>query len=140
MTTKIPNQQNYGNLNTSNPNNIAYGPAPNTYDNPYRNSNPPGSGFANPATSGPTLQDRGERLASLPGSSSQSTAGSSPSDNSGGTPNAETQTQPRSKAGENFLQVFFLLSLVVNFYLGVLIRKLLMRYRSLLASVRSQTA
>ncbi len=46
---------------------------------------------------------------------------------------ARTRTQ-------NFLQVFFLLSLVVNFYLGMLIRKLLSRYRALLSSVRSQAA
>ena len=41
---------------------------------------------------------------------------------------------------DGILQVLFLLSLVVNFYLGILIRKLLMRYRSLLTNVRSQTA
>ncbi len=40
---------------------------------------------------------------------------------------------------DGVLQVLFLLSLVVNFYLGILIRKLLMRYRSLLTNVR-QTA
>lgn len=44
------------------------------------------------------------------------------------------------KTSDKILQVFFLLSLVVNFYLGLLIRKLLARYRSLLTSVRSQTA
>ncbi len=42
--------------------------------------------------------------------------------------------QPKSIDG--ILQVLFLLSLVVNFYLGILIRKLLMRYRSLLTNVR----
>ncbi len=41
---------------------------------------------------------------------------------------------------DGILQVLFLLSLVVNFYLGILIRKLLIRYRSLLTNVRSQTA
>jgi hypothetical protein len=39
---------------------------------------------------------------------------------------------------ENILPVMFVLSLVVNFYLGMLIRKLLGRYRSLLSSVRGQ--
>ncbi|MGN6547659.1 MAG: hypothetical protein ACTHK7_21590, partial [Aureliella sp.] len=39
---------------------------------------------------------------------------------------------------DNVLPVMFVLSLVVNFYLGMLIRKLLGRYRSLLSSVRSQ--
>lgn len=49
---------------------------------------------------------------------------------------------PSSPSGntETILQFFFLLSLVVNFYLGMLIRKLLTRYRSLLSSVRGQTA
>lgn len=40
---------------------------------------------------------------------------------------------------ENVMPVMFVLSLVVNFYLGMLIRKLLGRYRTLLSSVRSQT-
>jgi hypothetical protein len=39
---------------------------------------------------------------------------------------------------ETIMPVMFVLSLVVNFYLGMLIRKLLGRYRTLLASVRSQ--
>ncbi len=46
----------------------------------------------------------------------------------------------KSKNNQNLLVVFFLLSLVVNVYLGMLIRKLLTRYRSLLSSVRSQIA
>ncbi|MCC6511827.1 MAG: hypothetical protein IT423_22190 [Pirellulaceae bacterium] len=48
--------------------------------------------------------------------------------------------QPLGRSGmENVVPVMFVLSLVVNFYLGMLIRKLLGRYRSLLASIRSQT-
>ena len=39
---------------------------------------------------------------------------------------------------DNVVPVMFVLSLVVNFYLGMLIRKLLTRYRSLLSSVRGQ--
>lgn len=46
-----------------------------------------------------------------------------------------TLVDPTSKM-DGVLQVLFLLSLVVNFYLGILIRKLLMRYRSLLTNVR----
>lgn len=45
----------------------------------------------------------------------------------------------KKSAADNVLPVFFLLSLVVNFYLGMLIRKLLTRYRALLANVRSQS-
>lgn len=45
-----------------------------------------------------------------------------------------------SKTGENILSVFFLFSLVVNFYLGMLIRKLLTRYRALLANMRGQAS
>jgi hypothetical protein len=40
---------------------------------------------------------------------------------------------------ENVLQVLFILSLVVNFYLGVLMHKLALRYRTLLSSVRATT-
>ncbi len=58
----------------------------------------------------------------------------SPGDNSS-TSGAETP-----KTNDNLWQLFFLLSLVMNLYLGRLIHKLLLRYRSLLANVRSQTA
>lgn len=50
------------------------------------------------------------------------------------------QAQHARSGVENIVPVMFVLSLVVNFYLGMLIRKLLTRYRSLLGSVRSQTA
>ncbi len=46
----------------------------------------------------------------------------------------------KTTTADNFVPVFLLLSLVVNIYLVTLIRKLLTRYRSLLSSVRSQTA
>ncbi len=45
-----------------------------------------------------------------------------------------------SKTTQGFLQVFLLLSLVVNCYLGYLISKLLTRYRSVLTNLRAQTA
>ena len=45
----------------------------------------------------------------------------------------------QSTAFENILPAFFILSLLVNFYLGSLIRKLLTRYRALLANMRGQT-
>ncbi len=48
------------------------------------------------------------------------------------------EQEDKRKTDEGILRVFFLLSLVVNFYLGVIIRKLRTRYRSLLASSRSQ--
>lgn len=68
----------------------------------------------------------------------QGTSAQSPSDNNPQDP-LESESR-RSNTGQNILQIFFLLSLVVNFYLGMLIRKLLGRYRSLLTSVRGQTA
>jgi hypothetical protein len=52
----------------------------------------------------------------------------------------EGDTTATAGAPDNILLVFFLLSLIVNCYLGGLIRKLLTRYRSLLSNVRSQTA
>jgi hypothetical protein len=45
-----------------------------------------------------------------------------------------------ASAGSVLIQMFFLVSLVANVYLVFLIRKLLHRYRSLLTTVRSQTA
>ena len=52
----------------------------------------------------------------------------------------EEYPTPTDSNIDGILQVLFLLSLVVNFYLGILIRKLLIRYRSLLTNVRTQTA
>ncbi len=55
-------------------------------------------------------------------------------------PYGDPQTAYAQRTGmENVMPVMFVLSLVVNFYLGMLIRKLLGRYRTLLSSVRSQT-
>ena len=48
--------------------------------------------------------------------------------------------QPAREPSELWLRVFILFSLIVNFYLVVLLRKLLTRYRTLLSSVRSQAA
>lgn len=58
---------------------------------------------------------------------------------SGGNQDTDVAGTYSNRSGmENILPVMFVLSLVVNFYLGMLIRKLLTRYRSLLSSVRSQ--
>lgn len=73
-----------------------------------------------------------------PKTTAEDKAAGSPSD-----PAGSTNSLNRGKTGiasDNFVQVFFVLSLVVNFYLGMLIRKLLGRYRALLSSVRGQTA
>lgn len=67
---------------------------------------------------------------------------SSPSDTASGD-NGSTSNgsgERNTASNSSFLQVFFVLSLVVNFYLGHLLRKLLNRYRALLTSVRGQTA
>lgn len=53
-------------------------------------------------------------------------------------PNSAVEEATKSR-WENVLQVLFILSLVVNFYLGVLMHKLALRYRTLLASVRATT-
>ncbi len=53
---------------------------------------------------------------------------------------ANTAQEDKRKIDDGILRVFFLLSLVMNFYLGVLIRKLRTRYRTLLTSVRVQGA
>lgn len=50
-----------------------------------------------------------------------------------------TTSELKRSGWENILQVLFLLSIVVNFYLGVLMHKLVLRYRNLLASVRTSS-
>jgi len=55
-------------------------------------------------------------------------------------PGFQPHTYPNPSGMNNVLPVMFVLSLVINFYLGMLIRKLLGRYRSLLSSVRGQAA
>lgn len=70
----------------------------------------------------------------------------SPSDDVGvgtsgnGSQGTGSASPPNSTTAVGLLQIFFLLSLVVNFYLGILIRKLLARYRSLLSNVRGSAA
>jgi len=54
-------------------------------------------------------------------------------------PNTDSPSR-KSAAADNILPVFFLLSLVVNVYLGMLIRKLLTRYRALLANRGQSTS
>lgn len=71
----------------------------------------------------------------------QPPAKNSASEKSPGDTENNTLTSPSSsKTSENILSVFFLFSLVVNFYLGMLIRKLLTRYRALLANMRGQAS
>lgn len=68
----------------------------------------------------------------------------SPSDlakQAGNQTNAGNQaTASGAGPSERWLSVFILISLIVNFYLVVLLRKLLTRYRTLLSNVRSQAA
>ncbi len=64
---------------------------------------------------------------------------SSPSDDLAGS-NGASHRGSIQRSSDVWLQIFFLVSLIVNFYLGMLIRKLLTRYRSLLSSVRGQAA
>lgn len=89
------------------------------------------------ASNQPATPIEGAPSATTP-TTEKSNATPSPSDGQTGfTPSGEST---RAKNSEVWLQIFFLVSLIVNFYLGMLIRKLLTRYRSLLSSVRGQTA
>lgn len=108
----------------------------------------------NPNASGPYVSGSGTqnsdygRIAANNSSSNQSRSQLSPPNPSAsqegglGSNNRDSFSDglPQTGTVDGILQVFFLLSLVVNFYLGLLIRKLLTRYRSLLMNVRSQTA
>jgi hypothetical protein len=87
-----------------------------------------GSGRPNPIR--PPLVDDWDEAAVSP---SRPTAESRPS---GGRGPETDQGSGRTSSQEGWLQFFFLLSFAVNLYLGVLIYKLLNRYRSLLASAR----
>lgn len=70
---------------------------------------------------------------------SQMAGSTSPSTSHSSDPSYGSSAYTSSRSGvDNIVPVMFVLSLVVNFYLGMLIRKLLARYRSLLSSVRSQ--
>ncbi len=82
----------------------------------------------NPALNNPALNNQ-----TVQGRNTSLPAGSSPPTIL--TDNTATETIPVTKM-DGVLPVLFLLSLVVNFYLGILIRKLLIRYRSLLTNVR----
>jgi len=120
---------------------------PNNY--PPNNSSP--SPYANDPLSLPIYAQPSSRIADSRGptlvpstsnvNSSGGPAGTSLSNSRRGgleTPNNDAELSERSGMN-NIMPVLFVLSLVVNFYLGMLIRKLLTRYRSLLSSVRSQT-
>jgi hypothetical protein len=49
----------------------------------------------------------------------------------------ETSAAISASNWEKVLQILFILSVVLNFYLGVHLHKLLLRYRTLLSSVRA---
>ena len=101
-------------------------------------ANPAGTGQGQPLA---PANQTATRLASndLPGTSNDRLSDPTQSASDRGlTTGDETTRVSRSK--EAWLQVFFLVSLIVNFYLGILLRKLLTRYRSLLSNVRSQVA
>lgn len=84
-----------------------------------------------PSTSSSGLSNPSSNTASAPPTTtSRTTPSHSDSDSA--------NSYPARSGMDNVVPVMFVLSLVVNFYLGMLIRKLLGRYRSLLSSVRSQ--
>lgn len=89
-------------------------------------------------------QDNVDRIANagLPGTGAATPGNNnSPNDQLEGGNAAGSSDRAAAKNGnEVWLQIFFLVSLIVNVYLGMLIRKLLTRYRSLLGNVRGQIA
>lgn len=89
----------------------------------------------------------GGQNTSPPASGDPSGQGNSRPGAAGGRGNSPSDDTKEAAAGatkpttlENILPAFFILSLLVNFYLGSLIRKLLTRYRALLANMRGQTS
>ncbi len=141
----VPYNQGYGNgqyINGQNPN-AQYG-AGQFPGNGQRPNGPSGyDGFDRVAantTLSPPSQGPGTHSGSTP--PAQSTSKNPSGDSSpGDLANSTILNGPSSsKTGENILSVFFLFSLVVNFYLGMLIRKLLTRYRALLANMRGQAS
>jgi hypothetical protein len=87
-------------------------------------------GSGRPTPIRPPLVDDWEPAA---GASTRPVADTRPSGDRG---NETDSASGRTSSQEGWLQFFFLLSFAVNLYLGVLIYKLLNRYRSLLASAR----
>ena len=106
------------------------------YSNSANQPGPRGGNFTGEMNAGNANIDR---LAGLPATGGVPAVPKADNEKSA-SDDAQSKAAAQATASDNFLQVFFLLSLVVNFYLAMLIRKLLTRYRSLLSSVRSQTA
>ena len=125
----------------------------NSYGHSPVNSSFPSDPLSLPSYSQPSVRVADSRAPTqVPSTSSNSTAGVSSNTQFGNSDSALSErdsnrlnrahdvgdvAQARSGAA-NIVPVMFVLSLVVNFYLGMLIRKLLTRYRSLLSSVRGQ--
>ncbi len=137
------NQTNsgYAQDRLGNPQNQNYNP--NDYPNGQSNNNQFNGGRSN--NSG-LAGDGVSRIADVPpGSSGLPTTGGQNNTQNTTTSGTKPQTLEEqaltksTKSKDNILTVFFLLSAVVNIYLGMLIRKLLTRYRALLANMRGQT-
>lgn len=94
----------------------------------------PSGGGSNFSTS-PTLVASSNPSGSLGASSSFEDEDVSPSEKTEA--GDETETSISASNWEKVLQILFILSVVLNFYLGVHLHKLLLRYRTLLSSVRA---
>lgn len=105
------------------------------YDGGRIASNDVGAGLNSSFPSLPTSESPTGQRSTTSGASGAD-RGNSASDGS----NQSHAGSNKSAAFENILPAFFILSLLVNFYLGSLIRKLLTRYRALLANMRGQTS
>ena len=111
---------------------------------------PPYQGARNPEASGGFVDTRSASDRGLAADATSKIRGGNPQDrdadtNGGsydGSNNAASNAAAvaNMNAGNVLVQMFFLVSLVANVYLVFLIRKLLSRYRSLLATVRSHAA
>lgn len=162
MFNGLPNRQtpvgSFGSFNGGNPGNYVSAGQPNGYGREmygtpgYNNPNlyppsglPPGGTAVYPTDPATRLANNpaaaGGGTGNLP-STTAAPAATTPapppateSTTAGGGSRLPTEKSP----SQNILPVFFLLSLVVNLYLGWLISKLLKRYRALLASMRGQT-
>lgn len=117
------------------------------YADPY--ANPASSGFSNnlplqndfagsPASRMASSNTGGSGSPSMisPVTTSLPTGTSTNSNDFAANANDETPSAAKSKAADNILPVLFLLSLIVNFYLGMILRKLLVRYRAAVANNR----
>lgn len=85
------------------------------------------------------LADATGSVGARPPAEDSSPSKRSPKQNDDGR-DSESESDKQTQAADSMMPFLLLFSLVVNVYLGMLIRKLLGRYRTVLSNVRNQTA